>query len=242
MKLSQHQALEINKRNESLARIYEMMDEAKVRQFLLDNPNFLVKNPELLSHIELQYGEQETFSLVERQVKTLRDKNAKLQGQQIEMLQIAHANEELLIQCNQFMLDLVECESLTALSSKIINLLKSQFGLDGAALILVGDYEHCPPAQVFKSADDIKELLSCQFPDNQPLCGRLGLTSREALFGELSYNYQSCALIPLGKECSQGLLALASKDVERFDPEMGTLFIELIAKYVSAIIKPYEKQ
>jgi len=241
MKLSQHQVLENKKNNENLARIYEMMDEAKVKQFLLENPDFLLKNPELLSHIELKYGEKETFSLVERQVKTLRDKNSKLQGQQIEMLQTAHANEELLILCNQFMLDLIGCDSLSNLASNIINHLKQSFNLDGAALILVGDYEHCAPAQVYESAEQIKELLNCQFPDNQPLCGRLGQTAKETLFGELSYNYQSCALIPLGKGCAKGLLALASKDVERFDPEMGTLFVELIANYVSALVTAYER-
>jgi uncharacterized protein len=241
MKLSQNQILELHKSKENLARIYEMMDEAKVRQYLLDNPNFLVKNPELLSHIELKYGEQETFSLVERQVKTLRDKNSKLQGQQIEMLQTAHANEELLILCNQFMLELVKCESLTALTATIVSQLKSNFNLDGVAIILVGDYQPCAPAQIFESSEQIKSMLNCQFPDNQPLCGRLGQKPKELLFGELSYNYQSCALVPLGDGCEKGMLALASTDVARFDPEMGTLFIELIAKFVTAVVSPHEQ-
>ncbi len=241
MKSPQNQILELTKSNENLARIYEMMDEAKVRQYLLDNPDFLVKNPELLSHIELQYGEQETFSLVERQVKTLRDKNSKLQGQQIDMLQTAHANEELLVSCNQFMLELVKCDSLTALTATIVSQLKANFNLDGVAIILVGDYEPCAPAQVVDSAEQIKQLLNCQFPDNQPLCGRLGQSPKESLFGELSYNYQSCALIPLGEGCANGLLALASTDVARFDPEMGTLFIELLAKFVTAVVTPYER-
>lgn len=241
MKLSQPQVLFTKKNKEDLARLTEMMDDAKVKQYLLDRPDFLIKNPELLSHIELNYGEQETFSLVERQVKTLRVKNSQLQGQQIEMLQLAHANEELLILCNQFMLDLVGCSDLTTLSSRIISLLKKLFDLDGAALILVGNFDNCPPAQVFESSQQIRELLDCQFPDNQPLCGRLGQAPKLALFGELSHDYQSCALIPLGSGCENGLIALASKDVARFDPDMGTLFVELIAKYVCALTTPYER-
>ncbi len=237
MKLSQPQVL-FTKKNH---RFSEMMDDAKVKQYLLDRPDFLIKNPELLSHIELNYGEQDAFSLVERQVKTLRDKNSQLQGQQIEMLQLAHANEELLILCNQFMLELVSCIDLTTLSSRIISLLKKLFDLDGAALVLVGHFDSCPPAQVFKDSQQLKDLLDCQFPDSQPLCGRLGQVPKSALFGELSYDYQSCALIPLGNGCDKGLIALASKDVSRFDPDMGTLFVELIAKYVYALISPYER-
>ncbi len=242
MKLSQSQVLEMNKSQEKFARLYEMMDDAKVKQYLLDNPQFLVKNSELLSHIDLDYGDQGTFSLVERQVKALREKNSHLQGQQIDMLQKAYANEELLILCNQFMLDLVGCADLQILSTKIVTNLKEMFDLDGAALILVGDYEVNSPAQVFASAQEVKELLNCQFPDNQPLCGRLGKTPKLALFGELSDDFKSCALIPMGKDCQNGLIALASKDADRFDPNMGTLFVELIAKYVNALVMPYGKE
>jgi uncharacterized protein YigA (DUF484 family) len=241
MKLTDPQILDLNKR-ENLTRLYEMMDEAKVKQYLLDHPRFLVRNPELLSHIELKYGEQETFSLVERQVKTLRDKNSQLQGQQIEMLQTAHANEELLEMCNRFMFELLECSDLNSLSSRIVTDLKKMFDLDGVALVLVGDYDVGAPAQIFSSTEEISQLLDCHFPDNQPLCGRLGQAPKLALFGELSYNFQSCALVPMGKGCENGLLALASKDIARFDPEMGTLFIELIANYVSALVKPYERK
>jgi len=157
------------------------------------------------------------------------------------MLQLAHANEELLILCNQFMLELVGCTDLTTLSSRIISLLKKLFDLDGVALILVGNFDSCPPAQVFQNSQQLKDLLDCQFPDSQPLCGRLGQMPKLALFGELSHDYQSCALIPLGNGCEKGLIALASKDVSRFDPDMGTLFVELIAKYVCALISHYER-
>jgi len=241
MKFTQPQVLVTSKDKENPARLNEMMDDAKVKQYLLDNPKFLVNNPELLSHIELDYTEDNAFSLVERQVKALREKNSYLQGQQIEMLQMAHANEELLKLCNQFMLELVACPDLPTLTSRIVNRVKHLFDLDGAAVILVGQYPNASPAQIFEKAEQLKELLHCQFPDNQPLCGRLGQASKSALFGELSQDFQSCALIPLGNGCEKGLLALASNDVARFSPEMGTLFVELMAKYISVIVSHFEQ-
>ncbi len=238
MKLSQSQVLEMNKNKQQ--GLYQMLDEAKVKQYLLDNPDFLTKNPELLNHIELKHAEKDAYSLVERQVKTLRDKNSQLQGQQIEMLQRAHANEQLLKFCNQLMLNLLAAESLAAFVNQLSAQIKSLFDLDGVALLLVGDFSTDSNAQVFQSADAIAERLSCQFPDEQPLCGRLNQTTRKAVFGELASELESCALIPLGKGCEKGLLALASNDVSRFSPEMGTLFVELIAKYVIARLVPYE--
>jgi len=241
MKFTQPQVLTTDKNKQNLAKLNEMMDDARVKQYLLDNPKFLVNNPELLSHIELDHAQENTFSLVERQVKALRDKNSHLQGQQIEMLQMAFANEELLKLCNQFMLELVDCQDLAALTSRIVNRIKNLFGLDGVAVVLVGQYKNASPAQVFSNPDQLKTLLNCQFPDNQPLCGRLNQGSKVALFGELSQDFQSCALVPLGEGCEKGLLALASKDVARFSPEMGTLFVELIAKYIQVLVARFEQ-
>jgi len=216
------------------------MEEAQVKNYLANNPDFLQKNPQLLTHMELSHNEDGATSLVERQIKVLRDRNQVMQGQLIEMLHSAHNNEELLIECNNFMLSLLETTNLQSLSAKIITQLKQDFGLDDVALVLVGNYDGAAPAQIYSTTNEIKSLLNCQFPDNEPLCGRLEATPKKALFGELCQDLKSFALIPLGKECEFGLLALASKDVDRFEPDMGTLFIELISKIVAHLTRRYE--
>ena len=236
MKFPNPQALEQG----SVSRLNRLMEEAQVKNYLANNPDFLVKNPQLLTHMELNHGFDQTTSLVERQIKVLRERNQTLQGQLIDMLHAAHNNENLLVQCNRFMLQLLQTNNLQELVNTTIRLLKKDFDLDGAALVLVGDYEPVPPAQIYLLAQEIKDLLNCQFPDDQPLCGRLEEAPKKALFGELGKDLESFALIPLGKECEFGLLALASNDVSRFDPNMGTLFIELIAKLVAHLTRSYE--
>jgi len=235
MKFPNPQALE---KSES-SQLNQLMQEAEIKNYLANNPGFLQKNPQLLTHMELSHNEEGATSLVERQIKVLRERNLTMQGQLIEMLHSAHNNEALLIQCNQFMLSLLKTDNLQALISQIITLLKQDFDLDNVALVLVGSYPSSAPAQVYRSTDEIKSLLNCQFPDSEPLCGRLESTPKKALFGELNQDLESFALIPLGEECEFGLLALASKDVSRFEPEMGTLFIELIAKLVTHLTRSY---
>ncbi|WP_196139748.1 DUF484 family protein [Aliikangiella sp. G2MR2-5] len=223
-----------------LTQFNQLMEEAAVKNFLLENPDFLHKNPQLLTHLNLPHQVDNATSLVERQVKVLRDRNMELQTQLIDMLQAAISNEKLLLQCNQFMLALLDCGSLSSLTATIVRRLKEDFQLDGAALMLVGDYHDAHPAQVVASPGEIKALLNCQFPDSQPLCGRLEASSKKALFGDLSSNLQSFALIPLGKGCQFGVLALGSNDISRFEPQMGTLFVELIAKLISHIVRRFE--
>lgn len=235
---TQPQALEKG----NLSQLNQLMEEAAVKNYLLNNPDFLHKNPQLLVHINLNHDVEDATSLVERQIKVLREKNQTLQGQLIDMLHAAYNNEKLLIQSNQFMLDLLSCDSLTELSASIIQKLKQDFDLDSAALVLVGEFPEAKPAQVYSDAAEIKELLNCQFPDQQPLCGRLEQSPKTKLFGELSGDLQSFALIPLGNSCEFGLLALASKDVSRFEPQMGTLFVELIAKLITHLVRQYESR
>ncbi|MDH5432936.1 MAG: DUF484 family protein [Gammaproteobacteria bacterium] len=238
MKISNPQLLEEVRKN----KIKQLMDEAQVKDYLANHPDFLKNNPQLLAHMEFSTNDSTISSLVEHQIKVLRERNQSLQGQLIEMLRSAHNNEELLLRCNQFMLDILEAKSLKELSAKIINALKKDFDLDGAALVLVGEYKSASaPAQIVSDAKDIKAMLNCHFPDNQTLCGRLGSEVKVKLFGDMGRDLQSFALVPLGDKCESGLLALASKEVDRFEPHMGTLFVELIAKLVEHLTDTYKK-
>ena len=44
---------------------------------------------------------------------------------------------------------------------------------------------------------------------------------------------QSTALVPLGKQGADGMLAIGSSDPARFYPGMGTLFLDLLAEVIS---------
>ncbi len=47
----------------------------------------------------------------------------------------------------------------------------------------------------------------------------------------------SAAIVPLEKEKYLGMLALASRDPERFQPRQGKLFLEMTAELVSAAVR-----
>ncbi len=228
---------EASKEKFNLERFNNMMEETAVRQYLCDNPDFFIKQPDLLSHIDLNHTKGEVPSLIERQVKTLKEKNHSLQTQLVEMLQAAFRNEDLLNNCNRFMLHLLQAEDLTSLVNRILNGVKKEFDLNASALILVGEFESCHPAKIFREPSEIQQLLNSQFPDSTPLCGRLEENIKLELFGELATDIESSALIPLGENCRYGLFAIASNEESRFSPEMGTLFIDLIAKTITSLLK-----
>jgi uncharacterized protein YigA (DUF484 family) len=59
------------------------------------------------------------------------------------------------------------------------------------------------------------------------------------LFGETAPQLKSFAFIPLRATEAFGVLALGSEDVERFYPEMGTVFLKRIGDMVSAAVMRY---
>ena len=60
----------------------------------------------------------------------------------------------------------------------------------------------------------------------------------QAWFGENAEHLRSFAYLPLRNESqSIGMLVLSSEDVQRFYPEMGTVFLHRIAEIVSKAVQ-----
>jgi uncharacterized protein YigA (DUF484 family) len=74
------------------------------------------------------------------------------------------------------------------------------------------------------------------FKNDEPLCGRLQQDKLDVLFGARVHEVQSCALLPLG---TRGIVAIGSRDPNRFYPGMGTLFLRLMGESLVAALKRY---
>jgi len=68
------------------------------------------------------------------------------------------------------------------------------------------------------------------------VCGRLSESKLDFLFGSKARWVQSTALIPLGENGADGMMAIGSSDQARFYPGMGTLFLDLLANVISATL------
>ena len=73
----------------------DQTDEAKVIEYLQHNPAVLMAYPEVFSSLEIPHQAGGAISLVERQLKLLREENYSLKSQIEELVGIARENEEL---------------------------------------------------------------------------------------------------------------------------------------------------
>ena len=70
-------------------------DEAKVIQYLQENPEVLMAYPAVFSSLSIPHQTGGATSLVERQLKLLREENHALKDKIDELVGIARENEEL---------------------------------------------------------------------------------------------------------------------------------------------------
>jgi uncharacterized protein YigA (DUF484 family) len=204
------------------------MKSADVAQYLQNNPQFFEEYAAVLADITVPHPYSgRTISLSERQLLALREQNKDLEKKMHEMVALAQENEVLQQKVHQFTLALFGVDDLMSLQDIIAQNLKEIFAVPQVAL------------HIWKGLPPSPEVLAFVDQQLQPVCVHQALHDTLAWFGESATPLHSFAYLPLrADEQSLGLLILASEDVQRFSPDMGTMFLQRIAEVVSSALRP----
>lgn len=226
--------------------------ETIVARYLRKHPNFLKNNPEALESQQLLHNSGVAASLIERQIKLLREKNEELNRQLNRLVQVASENEQLMSRLHHLTIELMAIPNLSDffrhLSEKLLEDFKADIFkvcLFGSEAEIAKDESLAESVQlVNREEGDVKKFHD-QLDKGETVCGRLSQTKLEFLFDSRARWVQSTALLPIGKKGEHGLIAIGSSDPARFYPGMGTLFLELLADVVCtklASIEPEEQR
>ena len=214
----------------------------QVCEYLLASPSFFNQHPELLDDIQVTDQRDGVVSLTMRQLAVLREKNEKLQKQLEGLLAIARENDALFGRMQQLTTTLIDARCIEDVFATLDDTLRECFGADFFAIRLVGsgDEESFPISDVvWQKSDSQLEHFKRVFESQKIKCGLPTHAQAEALFNEQAEDVRSAALIPLKINQQDGLLAIGSKDTDRFHPTMGTLFLahlgELVAKRLNSL-------
>lgn len=226
--------------------------ETIVAKFLRKHPNFLKKNPEVLESQQLLHNSGVAASLIERQVKMLREKNEELNRQLNRLIQVASENEQLMSRLHQLTIELMAIPDLSDFFGHLSEKLMEDFNADifkvclfGSAPVVIEDESLAESVRLISREDGDVQKFHDQLDKGETVCGRHSQTKLEFLFDSRARWVQSTALLPLGKKGEHGLMAIGSSDPARFYPGMGTLFLELLADVVCtklANIEPEEQR
>jgi uncharacterized protein YigA (DUF484 family) len=213
-----------------------------VAKYLGKHPDFLIRHPEVLESIQLPHESGGAVSLIEKQVKLLRDQNTKLSKQLNQLVTVASDNEHLMSRLHHLTLELMVIDDLGLFFDRLILSLKNEFNADILNVSLIDreiDTHEDTPVYLVRRDDPDIQLFQSTLDKGETTCGRLSDHKLEFLFGSRSQWVQSTALVPLGED---GLMAIGSSDPARFYPGMGTLFLDLLASVVISRLSLTEPQ
>lgn len=198
-----------------------------VAEWLAANADFLVERPELAERLELP-SDDGAVSLTEFRSRRLIDENTRLRRQLGQLGEIAGENEQLMRRLHVLTLALTAAPDMAALFDELSRRLREDFSAEVLSIRLPNEAGLAVEgARIEAWSGDAPDWLQPLLESGSPECGRLTRAKREWLFEDSADEVGSAALVPIGRD---GLLAIGAAADDRFQPGMGTLFLELLGE------------
>jgi hypothetical protein len=223
--------------------IEEVLSEADIHSYLKRHPDFFERHATLLSSLRLPHVTGAAVSLVERQVSVLRQKDVKLERKLKELLEVARVNDQLAAKIHQLALRLLEAREVAQTLEAIEGALRTAFNADHSVLVMFGDpslSSHLNGGRFFRAVerdDPALQPFGTFLLGSNPRCGQVRDTQRDFLFGRATDEVGSAALVPLGRKCEVGFLAIGSVDAQHFHPGMSFDFLARLGELIAVALK-----
>ena len=218
----------------------EKLGAHEVAAFLRRHPRFLQQFPDLAVSLVVPREEGSAASLASYQLEVLRDKNRELSRRLQDLFANAQENERLSVRTHQLTLALMRQKSPADTLRAMAATLAEDFNGDLVRLVLfhpVAGLDDTEWLQVIAQDDARLQPFRDCLADGEPLCGRLQPEKHALLYGMRAEEVQSTALLPLP---GVGLIAVGSRDTNRFFPGMGTLFLRMMGESLATALKRFE--
>jgi len=217
-----------------------VLDDEMVRNYLLDNDDFLQRNPDMLDCLHIPHASGSAVSLVEKQVTVLREKNVEMRHRLKALTTNAKDNDKLFEKTRTLVLKLLEADSLQALQQAFSDSMASDFGVEHSSMILFGDYPAAGDDCRVETTDEAKAEIGALLKAGKPVCGALRKEELSYLFPGTG-GTGSAAMVPLDGDAKMGLIAVGSSDANYYNNTVGTLFLNQIADVVVRLLPRFEQ-
>ncbi|MCO7553075.1 DUF484 family protein [Metapseudomonas otitidis] len=211
------------------------LDSESVAAYLLQHPEFFVDHEELIPELRIPHQPGEAISLVERQVKLLRERNIEMRHRLSQLMDVARDNDRLFDKTRRLVLDLLDANTLEEVVGAIEDSLRHEFQVPFVSLILFSD-STLPVGRSVSSAE-AHQAIGGLLVAGKTICGVLRAHELEFLFGaEECPKVGSAAVVSLNHQGQHGLLAIGSPDPQHYKSSLGTLFLSYIAEVLARVL------
>ncbi|MAT91027.1 MAG: hypothetical protein CME59_00335 [Halioglobus sp.] len=212
---------------------FELNDDM-VREYLKSHDDFLQRNPDLLDYLHISHASGSAISLVEKQVSVLRERNIDMRHRLKTLSGNARDNDRLYDHTRKLVLGLLEATDVAQLYDTFALAMRTDFAVDHACLILWGEEDDHPGCRAVP-LEQAQQVIGPLLRSGKGVSGALRAEELQFLFPE-GGEVGSAALAPLLGEQSLGLVAVGSRDANRYPSGVGTLFLSHIADVIVRLL------
>ena len=218
----------------------EKLGAHEVAAWLRRHPQFLKQFPDLALSLVVPRDEGPAASLASYQLDVLRDKNRELSRRLQDLFANAQENERLAVRTHQLTLALMKQGSAADTLRAMAATLAEDFKGDLVRIVVfepVAGLEEVDWLQHIRGDDARLQPFRDCMGDGEPLCGRLQPEKHALLYGLRAQEVESSALLSIS---GVGLVAVGSRDANRFFPGMGTLFLRMMGEALAVALKRFD--
>ena len=198
------------------------LDSETVAAYLRLHPEFFIDHEELIPELRIPHQPGNAVSLVERQVKLLRERNIEMRHRLGQLMDVARDNDRLFDKTRRLVLDLLDAGSLEEVVGVVEDSLRHEFQVPFVGLILFSDNK-LPVGRSVSSAEAHQQV------------GGL-LSGGKTICGEDAAQVGSAAVVSLNHQGLHGILAIGSADPQHYKSSLGTLFLGYIAEVLARVV------
>ncbi|MGE0796757.1 MAG: DUF484 family protein [Lautropia sp.] len=214
----------------------DALDDQRVAAWLAERPEFFDVHADLLADVRIKdaHGGR-AISLVERQVRVLREKCQALEGRMAELIRIGQENDAIGARLQRLTRELLRAGDARELPALLAAGLADGFAVPQVAIRLwrVGDvaapYGEPVSAELRRRADEL----------TQPYCGPNAHPEAAGWLPGGGADTASIALLALRVGANPdafGLLVMGSADAGRFQAGLGTAFLAQLGEVAGAAL------
>jgi len=209
----------------------------QVAEYLKNNTEFFIDHAQLLADLSLPHESGSAVSLLERQVKILRDRSIASRLTLNTLLENARYNDQLFSVTRHLILTLLEETRPEQIISVTRANLSTQPGIDACSIILLDNNQTSYSADVETARELLQRFPSLFRSPPKVLSQALDKEAGHLLFPGLMMNIRSAALCPITHSGAIiAILAIGNQAQDYFNEELDTLFLDFIAEVLGSLL------
>ena len=205
------------------------LNDEDIEIYLLKNTDFFIRHPSLLAELDIANPDQSISSLLDKQVKKLRDEQDELNKLLTRFLSRAKENEDLYIKTKNLILAMIKAKDKKDMLDKVASHFKDNFQVEFFKIDEISN----------NSIEKLSDEIGHDLKSEKIFSGTFNINKMEALFGELKPASAVVSAINLDKN-TYLLIKFGSNDSSKYIGDEGTSFLSFIKEALSSLLKRYD--